>query len=463
MAKNRNKNRINNAKTNTVNNGLASALDLPCGGNMGAMFNDPNSPALLFKNSTSYLITRQWLLLTYAYNKNGFLQTAVNQMVEDAFRNDGLIIDTKTLDTDELELLRKTMVAEGDIEAIKDCIRWGRLYGGGVLIANTDQNYELPLDLKQLKGKRLKFMPSNRWQCTPNDVSPQTSKYYTLTDNLSSDISLSVKSGIKIDASRIGIFTGIKSPYMTTALLNGWNMSIFEGILEPINNLLGAFGVTMELLSEAKIDIFKIANLANLLLAPDGERQVRKRIQIATENKNYKSSLAMDSEDDYEQKQISFGSIPELLDRLMCIFAGYLRYPVGKLFGKGSSGFSSGDDDIENYNGNVDSDVRVPARELITWVVKLRCYQLFGRELPDFYAHNWKPLKVLNEKEQAEINSRKLADYLQLADRQIMTKQMVARKLTEDGYILFSEDEIKQIDNTFEPENYNSAEDLLVD
>ena len=460
MAKNRNKNRINNAK-NTVNNGLASALELPCAN--GGFYDNPNSPAMLFKNADPYLITRQWLLLTYAYNKNGFLQTAVNQMVEDAFRNDGLIIDSKTLDTDELELLRQTMITEGDIEAIKDCVRWGRLYGGGVLIANTDQNYELPLDLKQLKGKRLKFMASNRWQCIPNDVSPYISKYFVLTDNLTSDPALSSKSGIKIDSSRIGIFTGVKSPYMTTALLNGWNMSIFEGILEPINNLLGAFGVTMELLSEAKIDVFKIADLASILMSPDGERQIRKRIQVATENKNYKSSLAIDSNDEYEQKQINFGGIPDLLDRLMCIFAGYLRYPVGKLFGKGSSGFSSGDDDIENYNGNVDSDVRIPARELIYWVVKLRCYQLFGRELPDFCANKWRPLKVMSEKEQAEINSRKLADYLQLADRQIMTKQMVAKKLTEDGYILFSEEEIEEISNEFEPENYANAEDLLYD
>lgn len=460
MAKNRRKNKIDNAKPNTVNNGLASALNLPCA-NGG--FDNPNSPAMLFKNASPYLITHQWLLLTYAYNKNGFLQTAVNQMVEDAFRNNGLIIDTKTLDTEELELLRKTMITEGDIEAIKDCIRWGRLYGGGVLIANTDQNYELPMDLKQLKGKRLKFMASNRWQCIPYGISPYTSKYFTLTDNLTEDSEISRNSGIKIDSSRIGIFTGVKSPYQTTALLNGWNMSIFEGILEPINNLLGAFGVTMELLSEAKIDIFKIADLASILMSPGGEAQVRKRIQVATENKNYKSSLAIDSNDEYEQKQISFSGIPDLLDRLMYIFAGYLRYPVSKLFGKGSSGFSSGDEDIENYNGNVDSDVRIPARQLIHWVVKLRCYQLFGRELPDFCADKWRPLKVMSEKDQAEINSRKLADYLQLSDRQIMTKQMVARKLTEDGYILFSEEEIEEINNDFNPDEYQKVEDLLID
>lgn len=461
MAKNRRKNRINNSiQQNTVNNGLAQALDLPsCGAPYGEY---PNSPNMLIRYSSPFLITRMWLLLTNAYNKNAFLQTAVNQMVEDAFRNDGLIIDTKTLTTEQLEQLRNTMDKEGDIKAIIDCIRWGRLYGGGALIANTEQDYSLPLDEKQLKGRRLKFLAVNRWQCMANGTSPYIADSFTLTDNLSEDERISRGSGIQIDASRVGVFTGRTSPYMTAAWLNGWNASIFEGILEPIEQLLGAFNVTLELLSEAKIDIFKISGLADLLMSPDGENLVRKRLRIATENKNAKSSIGMDANDDYEQKQISFSGLPQLIEQIMYIMCGYLRYPVSKLFGKGSSGFSSGDDDIENYNGNVDSDVRVPARNLIRWVVRLRCFQLFGRELPDF-TPRWKPLKVMSEKEQAEINSRKLADYLQLSDRQIMTKQQVARKLTEDGYILFSEDEIEDIDNTFEPENYANPKDLLID
>ncbi len=44
-------------------------------------------------------------------------------------------------------------------------------------------------------------------------------------------------------------------------------------------------GVTLELLDEAKIDIIKIFNLATLLMSPDGEAQVRKRLQIVTDNK----------------------------------------------------------------------------------------------------------------------------------------------------------------------------------
>lgn len=457
MAKNKNK-----KMNNTVNNGLASALDLPSANPNNIPMPTPYSANMLFSQNYQYLITNNWIPLTNAYNKNAFLQTAVNQMVEDAFRNDGLIIDSKTLSTEELEKLRTTMYDEGDIDAIIDCIRWGRLYGGGVLIANTEQDFELPLLEKQLKGKKLQFLATNRWQCLPNGDSPYTAKTFILTDSLNTSYDESVKHGAKIDRSRVAVFTGRKSPYMTSAMLQGWNASIFEGILEPINNLLGAFNVTLELLSEAKIDIFKIAGLSQLLMSPDGEKLVRKRIQVATENKNYKGSLAMDSEDNYEQKQISFGGIPDLLNQMMFIFAGYLRYPVSKLFGKGSSGFSSGDDDIENYNGNVDSDIRIPAKRLIKWVVDLRCLQLFGRTLPDFQVR-WKPLKVMSEKEQAEINSRRLADYLQLVDRNIMTKQMVAQKLTEDGYILFSEDEVKNIDDNFDPNDYKKAEDLLID
>lgn len=439
--------------SNTVNNGLSSALGLPTT-QTGEIY-DSSVLRKVFNNSIGSLITFSWVSLTNAYNKNSFLQTAVNQKVEDAFHNDGLIIDSKTLSTDELEKLRTTMVKEGDIEAIMDCIRWGRLYGGGCIVANTIQDFSTPLNKNTLKGRPLKFLATNRWQCSANGVSPLTAKTFTFTDELQDnkdEIIKTSKSNVQIDASRVAVFTGNNAPYLTKSILQGWNASIFEGILEPIENLLGGFNVTLELLSEAKIDIFKITDLASLLMSPNGEAQVKKRLEIATANKNYKASLAMDRNDDYQQKQISFSGIPQLLEQLMYIFCGYLRYPVSKLFGIGSSGFSSGEDDLENYNSTVDSEVRTPARALIHWVVNLRCMQLFGRELPDFQP-KWKPLRIMSEKEQADINARKLDDYLKLKEAGIMSGQMVAQKLTEDGYILFSDEEISKISD-------NLAQDL---
>lgn len=453
MAKNKKTNKVNNSKIQ-VNNGLSGALDLPCNGYVS---NPLTNPATLYYNSSPVLLTLNWVPLTYAYKSNGFIQTAINQIVDDAFRNDGLIIDSETLDTDELELLRKT-VYDNDIEEIKDAIRWGQLYGGGVLIANTDQNYELPLDEKQLKGKRLKFIASDRWQCSANGISPELAESFTLTDNLLGNN----MSGIKIDASRVGIFNGVKAPYLLRAMLNGWGMSIFEAIIPPLTQYLKAMGVTLELLDEAKIDVIKIFDLANVLLSPGGEAQIKKRLQIAVDNKNYKSSIAMDAKDDYQQKQISFSGLPDMIVQIQYLVCAALKRPYSKIFGKGSSGFSSGEDDLENYNTIVDSEIRTPARTLIKWAIGLRCFQLFGRVPPDLKI-SWKPLRVMSEKDEAEIKSKKLADYLQLLDRQILTKQQCATKLTEDNIVSFSEEEIAQISNDFEPDKYSKAEDLLYD
>lgn len=442
-------------RQNTVNNGLAEALSLPVAPNGEVI--DGSMLSRVFNSAIGGLITMHWVALTNAFNKNSFLQTAVNQKVEDAFKNEGLIIDSKTLDTDELELLRNTMEEEGDIEAIIDCIRWGRLYGGGCIIANTTQDATKPLNKAALKGQPLKFLATNRWQCYAQGMSPETADTFVFTDSFQTEKAYNI---VMIDKSRVGIFTGTNAPYLTKCLLQGWNASIFEGILEPIENLLGGFNVTLELLSEAKIDIFKISDLASVLMSADGERQIQKRLQVATANKNYKSSIAMDMNDDYQQKQISFGGIPQLLEQLMYIFCGYLRYPVAKLFGKGASGFSSGDDDLENYNATVESEVRIPARKLIHWVVNLRCLQLFGRELPDFKP-KWKPLREMTEKDMAEVNSRKLADYITLLEHQVMTARQVAQKLTEDSYILFSDEEIEKISDEFTPDMETSIREDL--
>ena len=438
--------------SNTVNNGLANALDIPQG--KSPLLN----PQTLFYNVTPGLLTLNWTQLAYAYKSIGFMQTAINQIVDDAFRNDGLIINTQTLDTDEITELRRVLQEEGDIEAIKDCIRWGQLYGGGVCIACTDQKHELPLDETQLEGKKLTFLAADRWQCIANGISPEIAETFTLTDNLVSGFT---GSGITIDSSRIGLFLGVKAPYLLRAMLQGWGLSIFEAIISPLTQYLKAMGVTLELLDEAKIDIIKIAELANVLSSEGGERKIRERLQIVTDNKNYRGSIAMDANDDYQQKQISFSGIPDMITQIQYLICAALKRPFSKIFGKGGSGLSEETSDLENYNSIVDAEIRTPATKLIKWVIKLRCWQLFGRELPDLII-DWKPLKVMSEKDEAEIQSKKLADYMQLVDRQIMTRRQCAEHLTEDGIILFSPEELNQIDDDFTPDEYDNAEDLLI-
>lgn len=459
MTKNFKKKSFKPHKMNNVANGLSSALNIPQQANQ-PYGNPLYSPVSLLASASPMFLTLNWVQLSWFYKSNAFVQVAVNQIVDDAFRNDGLIIDTKTLDTNELEQLKQALEDNGDIEAIKDAIRWGQLYGGGVVVANTEQDPELPLDEKQLKGKKLKFLATDRWQCISDGYTPEMSKSYTLTNGVDSNFGGS----IKFDASRVAIFTGLKAPYILRSMLQGWGMSIFEAVISPLVQYLKSMGVVLELLDEAKIDVIKIFDLAATLMSADGEAQIRKRLALVTDNKNYKSSIAMDAQDDYQQKQISFSGLPDMIEKIQYLVCAALRRPYSKLFGKGANGFSSGDDDLENYNTIVDSEIRTPATALVKWVVDLRCLQLFGRKLPDFRPR-WKALKTLNEKEQSEVNSKYLADLLQLCDKQIMTKRQVAQKLTETGYILFSDEELDKIADDFEQEQpeFENEEDLLRD
>ncbi len=452
MAKNRNKkqNTVNNS-SNTVNNGLSNALGISDNYQPSPMYD------LAGQDITPFYITFWWPLLTNAYKSLAFVQLAVNQIVDDAFRNDGLIIDSKTLESDQLDKLR-AVVYDEDIEAIKDCIRWGLLYGGGVLIANINQNNEHPLIEKNLEGQRLTFLASDRWHCFPQDnTNINVAKTWCYT-NQAGEIN---NYQFKADASRVNFFTGMSTPIYIRNIMAGWGLSIFEAILKPLRQYIKAMNVSLELLDEAKIDIIKIFDLTSTLLSGN-DSLIKKRLKLVTENKNYKSSIAMDVQDDYQQKQISFSGLPEMIVQIQYLVCAALKRPYSKIFGKGSSGFSSGEDDLENYNATVDSEIRTPATRLIKWVIQLRCWQLFGRELPDLRI-DWKPLRVMSEKDEAEIRSKKLADYLQLFDRQLLTPRQVAEHLTDDGIVLYSDEEISEIENAFNPDNYNNIEDLLID
>lgn len=410
------------------------------------------SPTSLL-SSTPYFITQNaWVQLSNMYKSNGFMQQAVNGIVDDAFRNNALIIDSSTLEDDEIEELKQALEDNGDIEAIKACLKWQQLYGGCSLIANTEQDYTTPLTEN---FKKLEFIVGDRWHCTPVGSSPETCEKFLYTSNPSVK---DINSNIEIDKSRVFAYSGVVTPFYLKQMLNGWGMSIFESILPALNMYMEALGVSLELISEAKIDVFKIKDLATTLASRGGSTAIKKRLKLMADAKNYTSTIALDQNDDYDQKQINFSSLPQLIEQIQLLICSALKRPYSKIFGKGGSGLSEQTSDLENYYSIVDAEVRTPAIRMIKWVVDLRCVQLFGRRLPDFQPQ-WKPLKILSEQEEAEIKTKELDNVLKLFDRGIVSKQQVAKILTEKDILLFSDEELNKLDD--EIEEANDAEQLL--
>ncbi|MBQ4178270.1 MAG: hypothetical protein II598_00835, partial [Elusimicrobia bacterium] len=55
--------------------------------------------------------------------------------------------------------------------------------------------------------------------------------------------------------------------------------------------------------------------------------------------------------------------------------------PLSKLFGIGSSGFSSGEDDIKNYNTMVETEIRSKVKNNLRYLYKLFSMFVLGKEI----------------------------------------------------------------------------------
>lgn len=391
-------------KKKTIENSLGEALGVDSYVNEGQ--SQLVNPAQVGYDISYNLLSLYPYPLSYAYKQYGFLQTAVDQPVEDAFRG-GVDLESSTLSSDELEQLKQKMEDEEDWEIIKEAQKWGRLFGGGLLIANTDQAPEKPLNNKAIYKKRLSFIASDRWESTM--VNPDAGAEHT--DFLFHEQT--------INKSRTCLALGKRAPYYVRMRLQGWGLSIFEQSLPPLVQYLKSQNVMLELLDENKIDVLKINQLASILNTKNGTELIKKRVDIAAQEKNYKSMLVMDKEDDYQQKQLSLAGMSDLNKEIRIMVAAYLRQPVSKIWGTGSSGFSSGEDDLENYNAMIESEIRPQALKMIKWAVDLRCWQLFGRIVPDLTI-KWQPLRVLTGLEEQQKENQIFNNVFGMVDRGLM-------------------------------------------
>jgi hypothetical protein len=146
-------------------------------------------------------------------------------------------------------------------------------------------------------------------------------------------------------------------------------------------------------------------------LNPEGTAQVQTRIQLANTQKSFQKALVLDKEDDWEARTLSFTGVAETLEGIRSQLAADLRIPKAKLFGDSASGFSSGEDVLETYNGMIESTIRSKSKKDILRILQLRCQQLFGF-VPDDLTFEFHPLRVLSDEQQQTVRTAKYNNLL---------------------------------------------------
>lgn len=366
-------------------------------------------------NLRYYLLSNDRQTLSQMYVEHGVIQTLVDQPVDDAFRA-GFEIKTEQFDSAEIEQLENFLEKERVIASAIQSIKWSRLYGGGAVLIITDQDPLTPFNIKAINEKTpLEFRAADMWELfsdqnnTQGSLTIQEPEFYTYY-------------GHKVHKSRVHIIKGKEPPSFIRPRLRGWGMSELERTVRSINMYLKNQNVAFDLLDEAKVDVYKMKGFNTALLTSTGSAGVSNRIQMANAIKNYQNAITMDVDDDYDQKQVTFAGLSDILTQIRQGLASDLRMPMTKLFGISSAGFSSGEDDIENYNSMVESEVRYKVKFLLVDIIGIACQKLFGI-VPDDMKVIFKPLRILGADQEEKVKDSQFNRIMQAYSSGLATAQ----------------------------------------
>lgn len=389
-------------------------------GGWGLPFRNPFAPQnsridTMFINTRWTLITNFRSILSEAYAEYGIVQTLVDQPVADAFRT-GYTVKTDKLDDSQKRQLYYYVEMNQINEKIMEAFNWSRLYGGGGIIINTDQKPDEEMDYSKIsKDSRLEFIPADMWELY-TDIpmwnpweNTDTAKYYNYY-------------GMRLNRTRVLPIMGKKAPSFIRNRFRGWGMSELERVVRSINSYLKNQDLIFELLDEAKIDVYQLNGFNTAMLTQQGTKTAERRVQTANTLKSYLNALVLDTNDKYEQKQLSFSGLSEILNQIRQGVAADLKMPLTKLFGVSAAGFNSGEDDIENYNSMIESEVRAKAKPIVIKVLGIICQKLFGF-IPDDMSIEFKSLRILSAEQEENMKNHRFNRLIEAVENGLATPE----------------------------------------
>jgi len=390
----------------------------------------------LWSSNRWYLISNMRQLLAQLYVEHGIVQTLIDQPVDDAFRK-GFEIKSGELDGNEIDDLMTTLERDGAVRRIIQAVKWSRLFGGGAIVIMTDQKPDTPLDIEQIsEDDNLEFRAVDMWELYGNTTNTDPA----ITPMYGDNNDYYDYYGIRLHRSRVYEIHGKEAPSFIRPRLRGWGMSEIERLIRSINKYFKNQDVLYELLDEAKIDVYKIKNFTSSLMQRDSTEKIAKRVEMANQVKNYLSALTMDAEDDYAQKQMNFTGLADVMKVIREGIAADLKMPVTKLFGISSAGFNSGEDDIENYNSMLESEIRAKVKFIVLDIVAIVCQKKFGY-VPTDLNLDWSPLRELSAEEEQTVKNHKFNRTMSAYQSGLITAQEAKENINKGNLLEVEVDE----------------------
>ena len=346
------------------------------------------------------------------YTSNGLVRRIISLPAEDALRK-GFSIKSNGEGIDKVTK-RELKSRLEDLDAKKRlglALSWDRLHGGAAVLVVADDGGTLedPLNLVRLRRiERLDVyepedisFTSAMLYADPSDPNYGKPQFYNIVGLWGN--------AFMVHESRLLLFHGGDIPNYYRRMRNGWGATVFEQVRAELLHYAGGNDLAFMALGRLSQGVLKLANMNDLLMNDAGEIAVQKRLHLIDMARHMMNTLALDTEDDYDQKNMSLASVDKVLDEFQQAVCSATGIPATLLFGRSPAGMSAtGKSDLENYYNLVEGiqnhTLRHPLSRLIDVISSCSDY---GINLPNEWYIDFDDLWNETEKEKAEAKKLK--------------------------------------------------------
>nr|DAN50181.1 MAG TPA: Portal [Caudoviricetes sp.] len=287
-----------------------------------------------------------------------------------------------------------------------EALMWDRLYGGCAVLMVIDDGGTLEDPLNEANIRKIERLqvfeaPDVTYQDSclygdPSDPAYGKPQFYTLVNYQGQSL--------LVHESRLLLFRGAVISNRRRRMRNGWGGRVFDRIAQELTNYNSSLSLSLMAISRLSQGILKFSGMESLLQNDFGEEQVRKRLQLIDMARHMMNTIAIDTADEYDQKNMTIAGLKDIIQEFELALSAVTNIPATVLFGRSPAGMNAtGKADFEAYYNMVS---RIQQRTLRPALLRLFDIISKAKEypftLPTSYTIAFKPLWNPTEKEIAE-------------------------------------------------------------
>lgn len=338
-----------------------------------------------------------------------------------------------TDENDEREPINEAVRTYNVAKLFKEGKRWGRCYGGALLVIGADDggNADEPLNEQRIQTMRPSRVIDRRWAWPltyytdsehPKYGMPET--YQITTWNGTWGVRQAV-----VHETRLILFGGATTPEDKKLQNNSWDYSILQRCYGPLRQFENNYKSLELLLADASQAVYGVKNLWDII-AQGQEQVLIQRMQMIDLARSVARAIVMDKDNEtFERKTTTMAGVPDSIDRSMQRLSAAARIPVSILMGRSAAGMNStGDLDLEWFYNDIES-ARDEEKPKIKRFVELMCLAKDGPTngiIPKQLEIEFKALRELTEEQKSKIYSTNAAADVQYITEGVLTKDEVA-------------------------------------